>query len=154
MPVEPREVALTGAASALRQALGTGADSRALFPLAARPLLPEEPGFGEQRGWVVEEGGAGGVKTQHLSPVVSITYSKYKRASCCAKAGHVPADRSRPAATLPPMQHEASFRQQLSGGMLVHRKGFNRELQGRTRGLASCLPARRKFKSFSLTKGR
>lgn len=53
----------------------------------------------------------------------------------------------------PPAHHAGSVGQQLLGGRLVRRKRFNRELQGRVRGLASCLPARGAFRSFRLTKG-
>lgn len=57
----------------LSQALSTVPDSRFLFPLAVCTLLPEEPVFGEQRGWVVEEEGLEESNHWHLLPVVSIS---------------------------------------------------------------------------------
>lgn len=137
----PKGVALIGAASALSRALSTGADGRALCPLAACPLLPKEPVFGEQRRGVVEEGS---VRTRLLLAAVRVT----------SPTEEPPHGLRPPRCHPPPTQHEGSVGQPLLGGRLVHHKRFNRELQGWMGGLASCLPARQTFESFSLTKGR
>lgn len=73
VPVEPGEVALIGAAPALRLSAQVLIQEPSSLWLPALSCLKSLHLGSRGDGWW-RKGGAGGVKTQHLLPVVSITY--------------------------------------------------------------------------------
>lgn len=137
VPIEPREVALMGATSALRHALSPSANPRALFPLDALSFL-------KSCIWGAEGMGGGGRMVRRRQNAASLASGQYNVSPIsepCAVLRAHPCG-PQPSRCRPPSRAQAAALG--SGGTPARRRGFHREPQGRTRGWASCLASQTK----------